>query len=119
MFIVDEASCPGIVIVTAHGRLSPPDYDDMAAVVDHIAERDGPIRMLLDLVSFRGWSPAAFWRDVRFNLSHRHAFERIAVLGDRRWKRWLTLLSRPLFSGTIRYFDRRQRADALDWLREP
>lgn len=119
MFIVDEASRPGIVIVTARGRLSPPDYDDMTAAIDRIVERDGPIRMLLDLVPFRGWSPAAFRRDITFNLSHRHAFERIAVLGDRPWKKWLTLLSRPLFSGTMRYFDRQQRAEALAWLSGP
>jgi hypothetical protein len=102
--------------VRASGRLSATDYDwfepEFAA---ELRKRKVPRpSLLLDIRDFRGWTPAGFIRDLRWDFANRRTFSRIAVIGDRPWHRWITLGGRPLFAAPMHYFTSPEAAVA--WL---
>ena len=65
---------------------------------------------------FRGWTIAGLLRDLKFDLEFRDRFGGIAVLGRKRWERWLTAAASLMFPYEIRFFDAPARADAEAWL---
>jgi universal stress protein A len=116
MFSIDTAS-GNYLRVSATGRLSSRDYRGFEpAFEDELAGRGGRVPLLLDVTGWRGWSAGGLVRDLRFDLQHRHSFSRIAVVGKRAWHRWLTVAAKPVFSGPMRYFDRREEGQAVEWL---
>jgi len=102
----------------ATGRLSHADYQAFLPRIEELIARHGRISLFLELEGFRGWELEAAKDDFRFGVQHRDAFERIALVGDSGWERWMTLMARPFMKGEIRFFARDRAQDAWDWLRE-
>jgi hypothetical protein len=51
-------------------------------------------------------------------MKHYSDFDRIAMVGDRRWEKWMVQVCRPFTKAKVRYFDASQIYDAWAWLRE-
>src|SRR5205085_11491056 len=82
--------------IRASGRLTAADYRRFEpAFAAELTRRNLPIPLLLDMRGFRGWTPAAFLRDLRWDLRNRRSFSNIAVIGDRNWHRWITAAGKP------------------------
>jgi hypothetical protein len=101
--------------IRATGRLTAADYRRFEpAFAAELARRTPPVPLLLDMRGFRGWTPAAFLRDLSWDLRNRRSFSRIAVVGDRRWHRWITAAGVPLFRAPMKFFRDESAAEA--WL---
>ena len=102
--------------IRATGRLTAADYDRFEpAFAAELERRKMPIELLmLDMRGFRGWTAGGFLRDLRWDLRNRRTFSKIAVIGDRRWHRWITAASKPLFRAPMRFFRSKEQAEA--WL---
>lgn len=74
------------------------------------------VGLLLDMRGFRGWTPGGFVRDLAWDVRNRRTFSKIAVVGDRRRHRWLTVAGRPLFRAPMRFFRPGEQAIAEEWL---
>jgi len=112
---VEDGSKPHIRI-HASGWLGAADYRRFErAFAEALKRRRPPIPLLLDLSGFRGWTPTGFLRDLAWDLRNRRSFSAIAVVGDTRWHRWITILGRPLFRAPMNFFRDERRAAA--WLR--
>src|SRR4051794_3789364 len=64
-------------------------HDELTAVQRQLAaviERTGPVRALIMLTDFTGWGDSAGWRDLRFYVRYGDAIDRIAIVGDERWR---------------------------------
>lgn len=46
----------------------------------------GPLRLLIQLEEFTGWEPGEAWSDVSFFFQHDQDIQKIAVVGDARWR---------------------------------
>jgi len=46
----------------------------------------GKVRVLIQLADFAGWEPGEQWGDIGFFLKHDQDIEKIAVVGDLRWR---------------------------------
>jgi SpoIIAA-like len=114
--------------IRATGRLTAADYRDFEpAFVAELARRTSDrmlacrpdrlriaISLLLDMRGFRGWTSAAFLRDLAWDLRNRRTFSKIAVIGDRPWHRWITATGAPLFRAPMKFFGGEREAAA--WL---
>ena len=123
MFSLD-ASNRDYVRIHASGRLGASDYDSLEPAVEAALRQaqdrrlhNGGLPLLLDLRGWRGWTLGGLVRDIRFDLTHRNSFPRIAVVGNRPWHKWLTLAAKPVFSGEMRYFE--EEAEAAGWIAAP
>jgi len=111
-----DTSDRAFVRIRAQGVLRWRDYKGFEArLSNELGRRHRPVPLMLDLKGFRGWSAPGLIRDLVFDLRHREAFSRIAVVGDARWHKWITYLAIPLFRVKMRFFKVQDRA--TEWLR--
>lgn len=102
------------VVVEASGKLDESDYRELVPQLEHVLDIAGSLRLLVHLRDFQGWTPKGLLEDLRFDLKHRNDFERTAIVGQRKLEELATQLSKPIFSGDMRFFEDEPSARA--WL---
>ena len=74
-------------------------------------------RLYIELENLTGFEPDAAWDDLKYDLKHARAIERLAVVGERQREEWLTRLAKPfLYWAEVKYFDEDHREDAMRWV---
>lgn len=104
--------------ITVTSKLHKADYDEFIPQLKQAIQQYGKIRLLLDMQGFHGWDAGAFWEDLKFGLSDASHFDRIAMVGDKKWEKAMATLCKPFVSGTVQYFDRAEKGAAQNWLLE-
>jgi len=102
--------------IKASGKLTDRDYREFVPVLEAIIDRHGPVRALIDLTGFEGWTAHAAWDDFTFGLRHRPDFERIALVGDQRWEPLAARMANALLPGEVRHFAAGDRQIAWDYI---
>lgn len=77
----------------------------------------GKVRVLIRLEGFAGWEPGEQWGDVSFFFRHDKDIERIAVVGDPRWRdQMLMFLFADYRQAEARFFPETDLETARAWL---
>ena len=99
------------------GVLRRVDFRQCEAALASELGRAGSAKLLFVLTAFEGWERHADWNDLAFYVNHGDAIERIAIVGDKRW-RDLTMMfaSADLRKGPVEFFSPEQITGAHDWL---
>ena len=108
---------PGVVGVSASGRLTAEDYTQVLApaIADATAE-GGKLRVVLIFESrFTGLDAGAVWQDVRTGVSAWQSWERIAVVTDQQWLVEGLKLFAWAVPGEARSFAPTERDEAISW----
>lgn len=100
------------------GKLHDEDYKTFVPTVESFLATEGKARLFVQFEDFHGWDLHAVWDDTKFAFKHYADIERIALVGDRRWEKWMAQVCRPFTKATVRYFDVSEVNDAWAWLRE-
>jgi hypothetical protein len=112
-----EPSPAAFIRIRASGRLAAADYRRFEPLfAQELGRRKRPVPLLLDMRGFRGWTPAGFLRDLRWDIRHRATFSKIAVVGDARWHRWITRAGALLFRAPLKFFRPADEPRAVEWL---
>jgi len=101
-----------------HGTLHDEDYRQFVPQIESILTSRGKVRLFIQLEDFHGWDLHAAWDDLKFSISHYSDFERIAIVGNRKWEKWMAALCKPFTRARVMYFDQSQVEEAWNWLRE-
>ena len=56
--------------------------------------------------------------DLKFDLKHFADIERLALVGDKKWEKGMSVFCKPFTTAKIRYFDRAAIAEARAWLEQ-
>lgn len=108
------------IAVRASGKLTHEEYQAFLPQLEKQIEEIGKVSILFELDNFSGWDLEAIKDDFKFGMKHLDSWERIAIVGEKAWEHWMTVMAKPFLpTGEIRYFDRERLQDAWDWLREP
>jgi hypothetical protein len=118
MIATIETGSPKVVGLKFCGRLHDEDYKQFVPSMETILTAEGKVRLFIQLENFHGWDLHAAWDDFKFNLKHYSDFERIAIVGDRKWEDWMTSLCKPFTRAKVQYFDRMDVYAAWTWLLE-
>jgi hypothetical protein len=100
------------------GKLHDADYAKFVPVVDAAVAKHGKVRLLARFHDFQGWDAKALWDDIKFSTTHCLDVERIALVGEKSWERWMSAVCKPFTMAKIRYFDASQEDQAWAWLEE-
>ncbi len=101
------------------GKLTDADYQEFVPKLITLAHKYGPLSLLFELEDFHGWEPKAAWDDFKLGTEHEKDFRRIAIVGENRLEKWMTVLGDAFTKTQIRYFEYQDNQAAWDWLREP
>jgi hypothetical protein len=100
------------------GKLHDEDYDRFVPMVDQAVENQGKVRMFVEFEDFHGWSAHALWDDIVFAAQHVSDIERIAMVGETTWEKWMAKVCKPFTRATIKYFEHGQSDAAKAWVEE-
>ncbi len=101
------------------GKLHDEDYKMFVPLVDEAVAKQGKVRMLAQFHDFHGWDAHALWDDTKFAFKHMTKIDRIALVGEKTWEKWMAVVCKPFTMAKIRYFDAAQFDAAKTWLAEP
>jgi hypothetical protein len=100
------------------GRLHDDDYKSFVPMVETFVASHGRSRLYVQFEDFHGWDLHAAWDDFKFAIKHYADFDRIAMVGDRRWEKWMAQVCKPFTKAKVRYFDAAESENAWTWLLE-
>ncbi|HVR84090.1 MAG TPA: STAS/SEC14 domain-containing protein [Planctomycetota bacterium] len=115
---LNEHRAHNILDVRVSGRLGREDYHQFVPEFERLLALHGKVRILLQMVEFHGWTPGAFWEDLKFDFRHFNHLDRIAMVGDKRWEKAMSFFCRPFTTATIRWFEYDELDQARAWLAE-
>ena len=118
MIATIETGLPKVVGVKLSGKLHDDDYRRFVPMIESLLTAEGQVRLFVQFEDFQGWDMHAAWDDFKFALQHYSDFERIAMVGDRRWEQWLASVCKPFTKAKVKYFDHSEVDAAWNWLRE-
>ena len=100
------------------GQITKDDYQALVPKVEALVERAGNIRLLLDMEQFAGEEASAWGADLKFGRTFRKKIDKLAIVGDKRWEKWLASLADPFYAKEATFFKVEERERAWAWLRE-
>ena len=106
-----------ILVVQASGKLAKVDYEQFVPETERLIRKFGKIRVLFELHDFHGWEAGALWADIKFDLKHFKDIEKLAMVGDKKWEKGMSVFCKPFTTAKIRYFDISRIKDARAWLK--
>lgn len=109
-----DRSSGTVLGVKVIGKLTQADYRQLAERLETMLGRHDKVRILIEMEDCQGWDIGAAWDNLKFGFQHDHQCERCAVVGEKKWQKWMTKLAKPFFN--VRYFDPSQREEAWRWI---
>jgi len=98
------------------GKLTHEDYKVFVPMIDKaLKEAKGlEVDLLVDMRKFKGWELLAAWDDFKFGIKHRNKFDKMAIVGNKKWEKESTVMMSHLMKGKMKFFQK--RGEALTWL---
>jgi len=99
------------------GQASVENYEKTQSLILSTLESYQDIRILIILDDFKGWSKEAKWERILFMQDHEDKVQKIAIVGDEKWKDEVFMFSgKPFRKTEIEFFPENQLDQAKQWL---
>ncbi len=98
------------------GKLHDIDYKTWIPILDAEIAKDGKVNVLAEFHDFQGWDLHALWDDIKFATMHCSKINRVAIVGERTWEKWMSVVCKPFTLAKIRYFEVNEIEAAKAWL---
>ena len=106
-----------ILRVDVRGVLRQPELERCQREVLDEVSKTGAVRLLFVLDGFEGWDPRDNWRDMSFYVTHGDDIERIAIVGEQRWRETTMMFAAAdLRKAPVEFFDEGALEEARAWL---
>ena len=113
---LDEQAFGKVLVAKLTGKLTEEDYNRFIPDVERLIEKQGSIRMLIEMRDFHGWTAGALWQDIKFDVRHFRDIERLALVGETVRERVIAVFYKPFTTATVRYFDHTETNEAHAWV---
>ena len=117
MIQILEQTQENIIATKATEKLTTKDYEKLLPLLKNALKKYGKIRWYFEMENFEGWELQAFWEDVKFDIKHASDFEKVAMVGDKQWEKWMTDLMKPFTSAEIKFFELAEKDKGLTWIK--
>jgi hypothetical protein len=97
-------------------KLTAPDYSRFRELIDERLQRDGKLNLLVNVKDFAGWTPAALWEELKFDVAHYNDVARLAIVGKDPSQHWMATVSKPFTAAQVKYYSFEDIAMAREWV---
>jgi hypothetical protein len=113
--IVDAAG--KLLQLKIRGMLKKADYDRMIQIAKQAIAREGKVRALIVADGFEGWERSSNWGDISFMMEEGQHIEKMAIVGDEKWRDDALAFTAKGFRPTaIEFFPAANLNEARTWL---
>src|SRR5205814_4929400 len=109
---------PNVLGFKLSGKLHDADYKTFVPAIDAVLAKEGKVRLLAQFHDFSGWDMHALWDDIKFSTTHCTKIERVALVGEKSWEKWMASVCKPFTMAKVKYFEAPQIDAAWAWLAE-
>lgn len=107
---------PGSLELGIAGKLEKKDYEKFIPYAEAAIEEHGKVNLLVHVPDTPRFTPAAFWEDLKFDVSHYSDVERLALVSADESKEWLATISKPFTRAEVRFFPVDSLDEARTWV---
>ena len=100
------------------GKVTVEDYQRLDPQVQTLVGQYDNVRLLIDMQEFAGEEVKAWLPDLKFGHRFHDKISKMAIVGDKRWEKWLTALADPFYAKEAKFFHPEDSGKAWAWLRE-
>jgi len=119
MYRILEKTQDNIIGMRVSEKLSKEDIEGLRTYLEKQIIDHGDLRLLIHMSDWNGWdSFNAMWEDLKTEIKLNKHIERIAMVGEEDFDRWMASIARPFTKGTVRYFKSKNLDQAWDWMHE-
>jgi hypothetical protein len=118
MFEKMNESSGSVIGYRVAGTITKDDYGQLVPEVEALLQEEDSICMLLDMTPFKWEKVRAWGSDWRFGRDYHKKITKLAVVGDKKWEKWLTSIADPFYAQDAKYFRSADMDAAWAWLRE-
>ena len=98
------------------GKLTKEDYQHFLPEFEKLIQEHGKIRVLFEMHDFHGWEAAALWEDLKLDFKHFNDIERLAMVGESKWQKGMSVFCKPFTTAEVKYFEHDQADEAEKWV---
>ena len=115
---LSESAGP-VVGFSVKGKVTADDIKQLVPEIEALAQKyvDG-LYVLMDLQEFTREEVDAWIPDWKFGRQFHNKITKLAIVGDKRWEKWLTAFVDPFYAQEGKYFSSDEKDKAWAWLRE-
>ena len=115
---IEEDLSKGIMALAVTGKLEREDYDFLGQEFERMVSQHDKFRLLIELKDFHGWTAGAAWEDTKMGVRYYSHIARMAIVGENKWEKGMTLFVKPFTRAEVRYFDTSDSDAAVQWILE-
>jgi hypothetical protein len=117
MAVTFEKEASGLYVLRISGVFTNQDRKEMEAAGRSDIDGRSKVKVLILTDRFAGWGKEGDWGDMRFMLEYDPVIEKMAVVGDEKWRDlFLMYLGAGYRKAAVEYFLSGQEARARSWL---
>ena len=117
-FVLTEFREGHTIEVTVSDKLTKDIFRAFQSQAEATIEKYGNARVLFVLLGFRGWDVGDLWDDVPYDEKNFDRIERLAIVGESKWKCGMSEFCRPFMTALIRYYEQNEIDEARKWVRD-
>ncbi|HUH27798.1 MULTISPECIES: STAS/SEC14 domain-containing protein [Bacteroidota] len=115
MLQIIELKEKNIVATNASGKLRKEDIEKIHPLIHTILDKGMKVRWYFEMKDFTGWDPGLL-EDLKMDTAHAKDYEKIAMVGDKKWQNWITQFMKLFTNAEIKYFNIDQKEEAKNWI---
>ena len=113
---IDEIVHGNFLDIDLHGKLNREDYEKLGPSIEKMIRQHGKIRILVTMHDFEGWDAGGLWEDIKWDATHFNDVERVAIVGEKNWQKWMAGFCNAFTTAEVRYFTFAQLYSVHAWL---
>ncbi|MCC4227458.1 MULTISPECIES: SpoIIAA family protein [Flavobacteriaceae] len=118
MLQIIELQGKNIVATKASGKLDKKDIEKIHPLIHAILDKGMKVRWYFEMEEFTGWDFPGLWEDLKMDTAHAKDYEKIAMVGNKKWQDWITQFMKPFTNAEIKYFDLEEKEIAKEWIKK-
>lgn len=119
MYRILEGSETGIVGIKVEGTLSSDEYDLLNSYLEQLMQEVGPINFLCEMADLEIEKGQSLWKEMNTRLRSLRNYQKIALVGDRRWPEDGITDRDSSLNRQVKYFAPEHIHEAWDWVKVP
>lgn len=117
MFQKLEEGAGNIVGYKLGGTVTDEEVEAFASEFERVRAVEGRLRVVLLMDYPQDFELKAAWDNLLFWTQHFKDVDRLALVGQKEWEKWIELVERPFIHVQIRYFKSAHVQQAWSWIR--
>jgi len=113
---VTEVADGKVIEIHLSGKLEKEAYHAFVPKTEELIKQHGKVRMLVVLNDFHGWDMGALWEDTKFDLKHFKDIEKLAIVGENKWEKGMTVFCKPFTTASVKWFTHEELEAARTWI---